>query len=150
MEREEKAREEQSEEKLSGEVCDRKDLEAAGRSQSDPFGSWIPCCHPPAPHSIWNTGVAFFEAGDGFPTSEPNLNSCWGVSTQTTHGFWPLIHQISPSSIPCSYCLALGISWHLALRISPGGKGKGQLISKEGGTTSPGNKACLSEQQDQL
>lgn len=87
MEKEEKFRGEKSEEKLSGEVCDRKGLEAAGRSQSDPFGSWIPRCHPPAPHGIWNTGVASFGAGDRFPTSEPKLNSYWGISTQTTHGF---------------------------------------------------------------
>lgn len=78
-----------------------------------------------------------------FHTSEPKLNSCWGLHTNGLCFLVPnymrgRTHKISPNTIPCSCCLGLGISRHLALEIphSPSravGEEKRQLISKEGG-----------------
>jgi len=97
-----------------------------------------------------------------FHTSEPRLNSCWGLHTNClrflvpkyTHG---RTHKISPNSMPCSRCLGLAFGPKNTSQPSQGsGRGKKATDVKGRRTEKKGeplirNKSCLSplsEHQD--
>lgn len=93
---------------------------------------------------------SFLEQMMDFQPQSPNSTVAGGYPHKPLTVFGPDSPD-HPKQHPLFPLPGLGIRWHLALRILPraAGEAKRQLVSKEGGTTFPGNKVCLPEQQDQ-